>query len=140
MVSTYCSTTENTMARNARSDGGLHEPISMPDAKRPLGEIGETSPWWLRRVQRDAEVLESFLLGLAKANRGPLALGGISREFRRFADHHEGVERLPRDRLYGALVLLALSGRVHIYGDHSDVTTNTTFQAGPGTVGSRHPE
>jgi hypothetical protein len=135
MVSTYPSTTDNHTARYPRSDGGLHEPIPRTDEKRLHGEIGEASPWWIRRVQQDAEVLDAFMIGLAEANRGPLALGGISREFRRFADRHKGTERMSRDRLYGALVLLALRGRVHIYGDGSDITANPTFQALTGTVG-----
>jgi hypothetical protein len=140
MVSTYPSTTDNDMARYADPNGGIHEPISMSDVNPPQNEIGDASSWWLRRVQQDAELLATFLFELAKANRGPMALGGISREFRRFADRHKGTERMSRDRLYGALVLLALRGRVHIYGDGTTFTRNPTFQAESIMVGSRHPD
>ena len=140
MVSTFPSTTDDALARYPGPDGGLREPVRLtPELPLP-GDAGEAGSWWLRRVQHDAEVLEAFLLGLAKANRGPLALGGISREFRRFADRHKDTERMSRDRLYGALVLLALRGRVHIYGDSADVTMTPTFQAQAGTVGIRQVE
>lgn len=109
--------------------GTVQEATSATVEQRPYIEIGETSPWWLKRVERDADLLQVFLAEHARANRGPLALGGICREFRRFADSRPDVERLSRDRLYGALVYLALSGRVHIYGDAADITTNTMFQA-----------
>ena len=140
MVSTYPPKTEKNGARYARSNGGLHEPLPTTADRQVPGEIGETSPWWLRRVQQDAEALESFLLELAKANRGPLALGGISREYRRFADQHDDTERMSRDRLYGALVLLALRGRVHIYGDGSDSSMAPTFLALNGTPGAHEAE
>ncbi len=136
MVSTYPPTTDTHEARYARMHGGLADPITKPDGPCPSDAIGEASPWWLRRVQHDAEVLESFLLKLAEANRAPMALGGISREFRRFADRNAEIERMSRDRLYGALVLLALRGRVHIYGDATDHTMNPTFQVLTGMAGT----
>jgi hypothetical protein len=134
MVSTYPPRTEKNGARHARLNGGLHESLHLTDESSPPTEIGDTSPWWLRRVQQDAELLESLLVDLAKANRGPLALGGISREYRRFADRHPGTERMSRDRIYGALVLLALRSRVHIYGDGSDSSTAPTFVALNGII------
>jgi hypothetical protein len=143
MASTYPTTTDVNRARHPRPDGRRPGPIPLTDEMQAPSEIGttsQTSHWWLRRVEHDAEVLDAFLIELAKANRGPLALGGITREFRRFVDRQEGTERMSRDRLHGALVLLALKGRVHIYGDPSDLSTKTTFQAEPGTVGARQTE
>jgi hypothetical protein len=101
----------------------------MNDEMHPDGEIQETSHWWIRRVERDAEVVEALLHWLERADRGPLSLGGMSREYRKFAERQQGLEPLSRDRLYGALVLLALGNRVRVYGDRTDETSRTTFQA-----------
>jgi hypothetical protein len=113
---------------------------NMTDEKRPHIEIGEASPWWLRRVQDDADIIESVLGEVERANRGPQALGGLSRELRKVAGRQPGVERLSRDRVYGALVLLALEGRIRIYGDRADLTRNTTFQVQSDEASARHPD
>ena len=92
--------------------------------------------WWIRRVQRDAEAVESLLRSLESAERGPLSLGKLTREYRKVAEGRDDLEPLSRDRLYGALVLLALDNRVRVYGDGADITTRTTFQARAATASS----
>jgi hypothetical protein len=119
------------------NDNAGDEKTDMNDVMHANGESKETHHWWIKRAQEDAEVVESLLQWLERGDRGPQSLRAMSREYRKFADSHAGLEPLSRDRLYGALILLALSDRVRIYGDRDDVTARTTFQALPGAVSSR---
>src|SRR5215470_17059397 len=94
----------------------------------PDHERDGANRWWIRRAQHDAETVESLLRSLERVERGPLSVGKLSREYRKLAEQQRGFDPLSRERLYGALVLLALDNRIRIYGDQDDVATRTTFQ------------
>jgi len=89
-------------------DDGRADMTDLCDEQQADQACSAAGQWWIRRVQRDAEVVESLLRSLERAERGPLSLGKLTREYRKLADGRDGLEPLSRDRLYGALVLLAL--------------------------------
>lgn len=88
--------------------------------RRILGDIIHTMTTnvaWLKRVAEDANrILEHMVSAWNRGRRNPWTIGGLLKEL--------ASPPMSRDRVYGALVHLHESGRLHVEGDRLD---NTTF-------------